>query len=206
MDMESLLAEIARYSVPELCDGMTLYHTMSPAIRMFVGEGRVVGTAFTIDVPVGEGGYVAEALLHVKAGDMIVIAGKENIGSSYWGDHRSICAGKLGAAGVIIDGAFRDIDGCKAVGVPIFARGVTPGTALKTGSGRRGTAVACGGVVVNPGDIVVGDKNGICVFPAVEAEDILQRTREKVNNQNATIALMEKTGEVITTVLKAGGN
>lgn len=206
MDMESLLAEIARYSVPELCDGMTLYHTMSPAIRMLVGDGRVAGTAFTIDIPVGEGGYVAEALLHVKAGDIIVIAGKENIGSSYWGDHRSLCARKLGAAGVIIDGAFRDIDGCTAVGVPIFARGVTPGTALKTGRGRRGTAVACGGVVVNPGDIVVGDKNGICVFPAEEAEDILQRTREKVNNQNATIALMEKTGEVITTVLKAAGN
>lgn len=93
--MQSLLAEVARYSVPESCDVMTLYHTMSPAIRMFGGEGRVVGTAFTI-------------------------------------------------AGVIIDGAFRDIDGCTAVGVPVFARGVTPGTALKTGSGRWGTAVAWG--------------------------------------------------------------
>lgn len=202
MDITSLLKIIEQYSVPELCDGMEVYQTMSPKIRQWVGNERLVGTAFTIDVPVGEGGYVAEALLQVKPGEVIVIAGKENLRSSYWGDHRSLCARKLGAAGVIVDGAFRDIDGCEAVGIPVFARGVTPGTALKTGRGRMGTAVACGGVVVNPGDIIVGDKNGVCVFPVEEAEDILRRTREKIKNQNDMIALMEQTGEVISTVVK----
>lgn len=193
---------IAQYSVPELCDGMDIYHTMSPEIRQWVGNKRMVGTAFTIDVPVGEGGYVAEALLHVKPGEVIVIAGKENLKSSYWGDHRSLCAQKLGAAGVIVDGAFRDIDGCEAVGIPIFAKGVTPGTALKTGRGKMGMAVACGGVVVNPGDIIVGDKNGVCVFSVEDADAILRRTREKISNQSDTIALMQKTGEVISTVVK----
>lgn len=202
MDRASLLKAVAGYSVPELCDGMEMYQAMSAGIKQMAGTCRMVGTAFTIEVPVGEGGYIAEALLHAKPGDVIVIAGKENLSSSYWGDHRSLCAKKLGAAGVIIDGAFRDIDACNEIGVPVFARGVTPGTALKTGKGRMGTAIACGGIVVNPGDMIVGDRNGVCVFPASEAETILQRTREKIKNQMETIALMERTGNVITIVQK----
>lgn len=202
MNRESLLEKIARFSVPELCDGMEVYHTMDPEIRPMAGNNKIVGTAFTIDVPPGEGGYIAEALLHVKPGEIIVISGKGNISSSYWGDHRSYCAKKLGAAGVIVDGAFRDIDECEAIGVPVFARGVTPGTALKTGRGSMGTMISCGGVVVNPGDIIVGDRNGICVFSFAEAAGILKRTSQKVSDQNDTIALMERTGEVITTVIR----
>ncbi len=203
MIKDELLKEISQYSVPELCDGMDVYRTMDPGIRQMIGNGRMVGTAFTIDVPAGEGGYVAEALLHVKPGEIIVICGKGNVRSSYWGDHRSYCAKKLGAAGIIVDGAFRDIDECEAVGVPVFARGVTPGTALKTGRGRMGIPIACGGVVVNPGDIIVGDRNGVCVFPAEEAEAILVRTRQKVSDQSKTIARMEQTGEVLTVVLRS---
>lgn len=203
MAAKELLKRLESYSVPELCDGMEVYQTMSPDIRHMTGASKMIGTAFTIDVPAGEGGFVAEALKSVSPGEIIVIAGKENIRSSYWGDHRSICAKKLGAAGVIVDGAFRDIDECEQVGLTIFARAVTPGTALKTGKGRMAVPVACGGVVVNPGDIIVGDRNGICVFSAAEAEAILRRTDEKIRNQTYTLAEMERTGKVITTVLAA---
>ncbi|WP_367566157.1 RraA family protein [Lacrimispora sp.] len=203
MSKDDLMLQIAQYSVPELCDGMEFYQTMDSEIRQIVGNGRIVGTAFTIDVPVGEGGYVAEALLYAKTGDIIVISGKGNKRSSYWGDHRSICAKKLGVTGVIVDGAFRDIDGCESAGIPVFARAVTPGTALKTGKGRWGCPVACGGIVVNQGDIIVADRNGICAFPFSEADEILARSREKIKNQNYTIHLMEETGKILTTVIQA---
>ena len=201
-DMEQLLERISKYSVPELCDGMEVFQTMDPGIRHMIGPAKIIGQAFTIDVPAGEGGFIADALLHVKAGEILVIAGKGNVRSSCWGDHRSLCAGRLGAGGVIIDGAFRDIDGCEAVGFPIFARAVTPGTALKSGTGRINIPVSCGGIVVNPGDIIAGDRNGICVFSPNKAEAILERTAIKVSNQAFTLSEMERTGEVITRVIK----
>lgn len=75
-----------------------------------------------------------------------------------WGDHRSICVSMTGAAGVVIDGAFRDVENCEKAGFPIFAKGLTCGTAGKTGKGAIQVPVNCGGVVVCPGDLVVGDR------------------------------------------------
>lgn len=202
MNKEALLELLARYTVPELCDGMEVFRTMEPDIKPMVGNAKIIGTAFTIDVPAGEGGFIADVLPRVKADEVIVIAGKGYIRSSYWGDHRSLCARKLGAAGIVIDGAFRDIEGCEAVGIPIFARAVTPGTALKSGQGQSGIAVSCGGVTVMPGDIIVGDRNGICVFPVEEAAGIIARAKEKIRNQAFTLSEMERTGTIITKVIK----
>lgn len=206
MKQEILLELLAEFTVPELCDGMEVFRTMVPDIKPMVGNAKMIGTAFTIDVPAGEGGFIADVLPQVKAGEVIVIAGKGSVRSSYWGDHRSICAGKLGAAGIVIDGAFRDIEGCEAVGIPIFARAVTPGTALKSGKGRTKIAVSCGGVTVSPGDIIVGDRNGICVFPVDEAVGIIARAKEKIRNQAFTLAEMERTGTIITKVIKRESN
>lgn len=197
-----LIKELAEYSVPELCDGMEVFRTMDPGIRHMAGRSKILGQAFTIEVPAGEGGFVADALMHVKPGEVLVIAGQGQIRSSYWGDHRSLCAAKLGAEAVIIDGAFRDIDGCEAVGFPVFARAVTPGTALKTGAGRYGIPVSCGGIVIRPGDIIAGDRNGICAFPIKEAAGILAKTRIKVAGQKYTVSEMERTGTIITKVIK----
>lgn len=136
--IKELVEELRNYSVPELCDGWKagLYHTMVTRSSRTSHSRRSVGPAFTVKVPVGEGIIVTNALEQVGEGEVIVIAGQGNLRSSYWGDHRSYCAKFQKAEGVVIDGAFRDIEGCEEVGFPVYAKGITPGTAGKSGAGH----------------------------------------------------------------------
>ena len=200
MNKNEILKELANFTTPELCDGAGLYHSMNHEIRHFVGKNKIIGTAVTVDVPSGEGAIVADAILQLHEGDILVIAGKGNCDCSYWGDHRSICAAMMKAEGVIIDGAFRDIDGCEEAGFPIFARGVTCGTAVKSGTGAINIPVSCGGVSVNPGDFIVADRNGVCVLHPDEAEKVMKGALDKRMRQEDTIEEMKKTGVVQTKV------
>ena len=200
MNKDEILKELTKFSTPELCDGAGLYHSMNHEIRHFVGKNEIIGTAVTVDVPSGEGGIIADAILQLHEGEILIVAGKGNCDCSYWGDHRSICAAMMNAEGVIIDGAFRDIDGCEEAGFPIFARGVTCGTALKSGMGAINVPVSCGGVNVNPGDFIVADRNGVCVIRPDEAEKVMKGALDKRLRQEATIEEMKKTGIVQTKV------
>ncbi|MDO4268493.1 MAG: RraA family protein [Eubacteriales bacterium] len=186
------------FTTPELCDGAGLYHSMDYRIKPMVGTRKIVGTAVTVDVPSGEGGIIADAILELREGDVLVIAGKGNCDCSYWGDHRSACAAMLKAEGVVIDGAYRDHADCEKAGFSIFAKGLTCGTAAKSGVGAINVPVSCGGVSVEPGDIIVGDLNGICVLKPEEAELVMERALEKRALQEQVMEEMRRTGKVIT--------
>ena len=197
-----LIRRLKAFSVPELCDGAGLYHSMDYQIKPRTLRTRIVGPAVTVDLPSGEGALVADAILKLEPGDVLVIAGKGNCDCSYWGDHRSTCARMMGAAGVVIDGAFRDLEGCEEADFPIFAKALTCGTAAKSGAGAINVPVSCGGVTVHPGDLVAADVNGVCVFPPEEAEAIMERAAAKRRRQEEVLEEMRRTGRVITTLKK----
>ncbi len=199
--MEQLLHNLKRFTTCELADGMVEFATMDAAIKPMVTTQKIVGCAFTIQVPQGEGGIIATALEQTQKGNVIVIAGGGYTAKSYWGDHRSLCAQLQGAEGVIIDGAFRDIVGCEEVGLPIYAKAITPGTAGKTGEGAIQVTVDCGGVTVHPGDIIVADRNGVIVFPPERAQDIMDKATIKMEAQAHTILEMKRLGTVIPKVI-----
>ncbi|WP_333648900.1 RraA family protein [Lacrimispora sp.] len=195
-----VLERIRQYTVPELCDGLGEFESMDWDIKPWISRKRILGYALTVDVPAGEGGIIADAIHLVKEKDVIVIAGKGNLKSSYWGDHRSLCAKMMGAAGVVIDGAFRDLEGCEEVGLPVYAKGLTCKTAGKSGVGEIDVPVICGGITICPGDIVVGDINGVCVLRPEDIEWVLERTERKVSAQKRVVEEMERTGQVITRI------
>jgi len=197
---KDLIERLKEFTVPELCDGAGLYHSMDYRIKPQIGRTRIVGPALPVDVPSGEGGIVADAILFLQEGDVLVVAGKGNCACSYWGDHRSLCAQMKKAAGVVIDGAFRDLEGCEEVGFPIYAKGLTCGTAGKSGAGAIGVTVSCGGVTVHPGDLIAADVNGVCVIRPEEAEEIMERALRKREAQGRVIAEMKRTGKVIPKV------
>lgn len=197
-----LLKKLEHFSVPELCDGLDVCNMMDYTIKPMVTREKIVGYAKTINVPIGEGGYIADVLPSVKENEVIVIAGKGNCNSSYWGDYRSLCAKLLGAKGVVIDGGFRDIDACEEIGFPIYAKGVTGVTALKTSKGESDVTISCGGALVNPKDIIVGDRNGVIVIPPTKVHEVIEKATKKIAAQNYTIEKMKKTGKVITKIIK----
>ncbi len=192
-----LVERLKEFSVPELCDGAELYHAMDYRIKPRAGRGKIAGPAVTVEVPSGEGGIVADAILCACEGDVLVVAGKGNCDCSYWGDHRSICGAMKGLEGVVIDGAFRDVEECERAGFPVFAKGLTCGSAAKGGAGAVNVAVSCGGVTVHPGDLVVGDVNGICVFSPEDAEGIMERALKKRHAQERVVEEMKRTGTII---------
>lgn len=195
-----LFERLREFTVPELCDGAGVFSAMDYHIKPWIGRTKIVGRALTVKVPAGEGAIVSRAIELAGEGDVIVIAGQGVCQCSYWGDHRSLCARLQGAEGVVIDGAFRDLEGCEKAGFPVFARALTCGTAQKTGEGQINVPVSCAGVAVNPGDFIVGDVNGVCVIPRDQAETVLERAAKKVAAQKRTAEEMERTGKAITRI------
>lgn len=195
--MDEILKKLSEYSVPELCDGAVDFKTMNYLIKPMINNKKIIGRAVTVKVPIGESAIVTEAIDIVKEDEIIVVAGGGGTKASYWGDHRSLCAKLKGAVGVVIDGAFRDIDECKEIGFPIFAIGVTPGAAGKSGLGAVNAQVDCGGVVVNPGDIIVGDNNGVIVIDPNDVDKIVLGAQKKIDAQMRIVEEMKKTGKVI---------
>ena len=177
--LKSIIEQLREFTTSELCDGAIDYHTMDYHIKRRVSDKKIVGPAFTVNPPKGVSGIIPDAILAMNPGEVMVVAGKECCNHSYWGDHRSICASMKGLEGVVIDGAFRDLEGCMEVGFPIFARSVTPGSCAKAAEGELNVPILCGGVEVCPGDLIVGDCNGIIVIKPEEAELVMERARKK---------------------------
>lgn len=198
--LKSIIEQLREFTTSELCDGAIDYHTMDYHIKRRVSDKKIVGPAFTVNPPKGVSGIIPDAILAMNPGEVMVVAGKECCNHSYWGDHRSICASMKGLEGVVIDGAFRDLEGCMEVGFPIFARSVTPGSCAKAAEGELNVPILCGGVEVCPGDLIVGDCNGIIVIKPEESELVMERARKKIAAQNAVIERMRQTGEILPRV------
>ena len=142
-----LIARAAALSTPELCDGMEPFRAMHYEIKPLVGD-RVVGQAFTADLPMGSSKLAARMIDEAGAGDILVLAGRGDCRGSLWGDYKSLCASLKKIGGVVIDGALRDIAGCREIGLPVFARAVVCGAVKKSDYGALGVTVSCGGVSV----------------------------------------------------------
>ncbi len=192
-----LIERVGKYSSAELCDGMIVYNAMDFHIKPLCTTKKIVGPAVTLKLLLGDSLLVTKALSLAKPGDVIVIDGRGSGNNALWGDHRSLVAKKLGLAGVVMDGAFRDIDENEEIGFPIYARAVTCGTSTKNSNGEVNVPIVCGGVTVRPGDIIVGDRNGVCVVPPEHAEEIMVNAQEKVDKMAALTKEIERTGKVI---------
>jgi 4-hydroxy-4-methyl-2-oxoglutarate aldolase len=107
-----------------------------------------------------------------KKGDVIVIATTGDDTAATIGDLWAIWAKKIGVSAIVCDGLVRDVAGLLKADIPVFARGVKPNSAFKNGPGEINMGVTCGGVAIGPGDIIVGDRDGICAVPFAAASAV----------------------------------
>jgi regulator of RNase E activity RraA len=140
----------------------------------------LVGPAITVKARPGDNLVAFKAIELAQPGDVIVIAGAFDPNYTVWGGIMSSMAKKKGIAGVVTDGLVRDVEQTQEVEFPVFAIGLTPAGPTKEGVGQINTPVSCGGVVVMPGDIIVGDRDGVVVVRREEARAVLQRTHDRV--------------------------
>jgi regulator of RNase E activity RraA len=148
---------------------------MDPGIKNVVNEERIFAPACTVKVFPGDNLMVHKALDIAQSGDVIVVDAGSSSLNGVLGDLISTKAKHRGVAAFVIDGLLRDIDGVKEVGMPVYARGVTPIGPLHRGPGEINFPVCCGGIVVRPGDVICGDANGVVVVPQEFLEELLTR-------------------------------
>lgn len=143
---------------------------LDAGIRRLVGTGVVVGPAVTVWTAPRDNLAPYAALEVVRPGDVLVIATGDYAGASVLGDLFAGMAKNAGVAAMVTDGLARDISGLRAVGLPIFARGLTPNSPLKQGPGSIGFRIALGGSTVEAGDLVIADEDGVVIVPRGDLE------------------------------------
>jgi 4-hydroxy-4-methyl-2-oxoglutarate aldolase len=158
---------------------------MDGGIKPIDPRSRLVGPAFTVDIRPADNLMLHYALLKAKPGDVLVVDAKGFLEAGPWGDVLTAQAMRMGLAGLLIDGAVRDADAIVAAGFPVFCRGLSIKGTSKHQPGLIGVPVSVGGVVVRPGDIVVGDRDGIAIvaherLPEVVAASIAREQKEEL--------------------------
>lgn len=165
------------FEIKPLMPAMTFH---GPAITAFCGPMDNLAAMAILDF--------------AKKGDVIVIATGGDDTAATVGDLWAFWAKKIGVAAIVCDGLVRDVNGLLKVGIPVFARGIKPNSAFKHGPGEVNMSVTCGGVAIGPGDIIVGDRDGVVAVPLAEAEHVAAQL-ELVRKKEAEAEARVKGGE-----------
>lgn len=164
---------------------------MDPRIKLMSNPKGVswVGNALTIKSRGGDNLLIHYALENLaKEGDFLIISNEGCPTRSVIGQNMACSMQSLKLAGIVIDGPIRDLDAIREMDLPIYATGACPGGPFKDGPGEINVPVACGNITVNPGDVVVGDWDGICIVPRQEAAEILEESKKKFEIDQAGLA------------------
>lgn len=186
---------------------------MFGGIRPF-NKHNLLGVAFTVKVPSGDNLAAQMALDYAKPGDIIVIDGAGYTDRALVGGMMLAYAEMRHLGGFVVNGAVRDMDDIRGSSLPVFAKAVTPLGPYREGPGEINVPVVCGGQVVMPGDILVGDADGVVVIPRKDARELLEAARKNLAGEQEEIHLMKeglyteaKHRETFTTMfLRHGGS
>jgi len=169
-------------TIPTTCisDAMAGLNNLDPSIKPLKEEYKVVGRAFTVKIPVGDNLMFLKAIKEAKPGDVLVVDAKGDTYRAIAGDFIVGLAQTLGINGIVVDGVIRDVVGVKQLNFPVFCKGTTVAASGKAGQGELNVPISCGGTAVHPGDIIVGDADGVVIIPKEHEQAILTKAVEKV--------------------------
>jgi len=198
------------FSTPAISDLMNRLYTMSPAIHNLTDANlRVIGPACTVKVYPGDNLMVHKSLDLARPGEVVVVDAGGSAMTAVLGDLISTKARHRGIAGFVVDGYVRDVADIRALGdFPVYARGVTPIGPLHRGPGEINYSISAGGIVVRPGDLIVGDLNGVVVVPQDVLEDVLARLEARAAAEaeyTAGVARGEFSNAWVDTLLERSG-
>ena len=168
-----LVARFRGIASSNAADAMGRFHFMDPGITSRSGMAAC-GVAITVSCRPGDNLMVHKALEVAEPGDVVVVTTNGNTTSAVFGElmcHAAVAA-RLG--GIVVDGAIRDVSEIADLSFPAFSRSVSPGGCDKDGPGEINVPIACGGTAVMPGDIVLGDEDGVVVVPREAAEEVAE--------------------------------
>ena len=170
------LARLEGAQTGHIVDAMDGRGALDAAIKpVDPSQAQFVGTAMTCETGPSDNLAIVAAVAVAQKGDVIVSASDGFTSTAVIGDIVSQLAKNAGIEAVVIDGMARDSEGIIGVGLPVFSRGITPNSCVKSGPGRVGHPIVAGGVAVEPGDVIVGDRDGVVVIPQGKLDAVIER-------------------------------
>ena len=172
---------------PVVADCMNRLCALSSAIRLVSKPfaGSMAGPALTVKVRPGDNLLLQKALNMCREGDVVIVSNAGDDSQALIGENMVGYLQYKKAGGLVVDGPVRDIAALKNCPMPIYARGTTPGGPFKDGPGEVNVPIACGNIHVTPGDIVLGDEDGVIIIPLRDAAGLLDAARTFYANDQA---------------------
>ena len=149
----------------------------------------MAGTAVTVARAAGDNLAIHRAFDFCRPGDVLVIDGAGELTQALMGDIMASFAESLGVQGLVIDGAIRDVGALSQRDFPVYARGVTHRGPYKNGPGEINVPVTVGGMVVHPGDIIVGDEDGVLAIAPADVEAVIEGARRQASEGSGGAAI-----------------
>ena len=185
-------------------DAMGRGNSMAAEIKQVWPGAKVLGPAVTVLTFPADNLMIHKAATLAKPGDVLVVNAGGYKDAAVFGDLLGYSCKVHGIAGLVIDGATRDAEGLAAVGFPVFARAVLPMGPFKDSPGSINLPISCGGIAVRPGDIILGDADGVVVIPQEHAAEILAKAQAGVAKEQQLRERIAQ-GEFIFDILKLDG-
>lgn len=189
---EDVIQEYKNFVTPHLSDNMNRLIAVDASIRPMHTSGKLVGSAFTVKTRPGDNLMVHKAIDMAGHGDVIVVDAGGDLTNSLIGEIMARIAKKNGVEGFIIDGAIRDSEAIRDMNYPVYAKGITHRGPYKDGPGEINVPIQVGGTIVNPGDLVLADSDGIVIIPSEYAEVLMEKVRTTMEAERIILKTIEE--------------
>jgi regulator of RNase E activity RraA len=188
---DALLVAFGDASPAQVADCMSRLGAMDAGIRPIWRSPRIIGAALTVWCHSGDNLMLHKALSLAAPGD-IVVMNTQGAGNSGFGELLASSAVRIGVRAAIVDGTVRDAEALEALALPVYARGLCPNGCNKDGPGEVGAIVACGGVAVRPGDVILADRDGVTVIPLEDAPEVARLAQEQMARERKRLSEIER--------------
>ena len=178
--MDHLIQQFKEIPTTAISDAMGGMNNVDSGIKPLKEEYRFAGRAYTVQLPVGDNSAVLKAIGEARPGDILVVDSKGDTYRAIAGDFVIGMMRTMQIGALVVDGVIRDLGAIKELDFPVFSKGSTVASSGKSGVGETNLPISCGGVTVNPGDLVIGDMDGVVVVPQSKGEEILKKAKDKL--------------------------